>query len=102
MPICPIIVSFSVSPNTLRVGNAATVQVRTNPAGSAVTYTSSNTAIAAVTSDSDASPPGSSGTLTCQTAGQTKLTVSTTGALPDGGSCPPNMMSALIDCQPTN
>jgi hypothetical protein len=99
VPNCPIISSFSLSPAEEPVGSTSAVQVLTKPPGSAVTYTSSNVTIASVTSNSDASPPGSSATVLCTSAGQITLTVSTTVPLPDGGACAPNTMSALINCE---
>jgi hypothetical protein len=102
VPTCPIITSFSVTPAEEPEGSTSFVQVITNPAGSLVTYTSSNTAVGRVTSNSDASPPGSSATLLCVGPGQTQLTVATTVPLPDGGSCPPSTMSALINCEATD
>jgi hypothetical protein len=102
VPICPIITSFSVSPAEEPVGSTSTVQVLTMPPGSAVTYTSSNNAIASVVANSDASPAGSSATVLCTSAGQITLTASTTVFRPDGTTCTPNTMSALINCEPSD
>jgi hypothetical protein len=96
VPTCPIITSFSVSPAEEPVGSTSMISVLTNPPGSTVVCTSSNTLVA------PNPPAGAMTTLTCASAGQTQLTCSTTVTLPDGGMCPPNSMSALINCEPSD
>jgi hypothetical protein len=95
--VCPGIFNLSADRTEEPVGEVTNVTVTTLPAGAAVSYAATSTdGLGAVSLGM-----GSGGVevVTCQAAGQVRLTVSTTAPLADGGLCPPATQSILINCE---
>jgi hypothetical protein len=99
--VCPTVAGIAVTPAEEVVGATSAVSVVTAPAGAAVSYTVTATDPAGLGDGTVSNATATSATFTCTSAGQVRLTASTTAPLNnDSGSCPPQSMSALINCEP--
>jgi Ice-binding-like len=97
---CPVVAGIFVSPAEEVVGATSTVVVTTAPPGSPVTCTVTTTD-AAGSGTGTVSVTSTGATFTCTSPGQVLLTASTTAPLANNaGNCPPQSMSAYINCEP--
>lgn len=101
--VCPVIAGITISPAEEVVGATSAVSVVTAPAGAALSYAVTPTDPGGLGNGSLSALTASGATFTCASAGQVRLTATTTAPLAGGaGSCPPQSMSALITCEAVN